>query len=62
MLCAEVEAGGMAVPTFRGTHDPERTNSSCNGDSMVQVVELKRFAALLKTINHHEAGLVNVRK
>lgn len=29
---------------------------------MVEVVELKHFAALLKTINHHETRLVNRRK
>lgn len=29
---------------------------------MVEAVELKHFAALLKTVNHHETGLVNRRK
>lgn len=53
----------MAVPTLIGTHDSERTkNSSHNGDSLVEAVELKRFAALLQNINHHETGLVNRRK
>lgn len=53
MFCAEVGAGGMAVPTFIGTHDPGTTPSSHNGDGMVEVVELKHFPALLKTVNHH---------